>query len=124
MKKLILAVVALTGVCGMANANQLQINNNTPCTFDLSIGGIGSSGPTVAVPGTSFFNSTPPSSGISAVKILFTDVAGNLGGTAVGNSTPFGSTMGMPAPACPTPFGYITAIWQTLPSGDVVLTIL
>ncbi len=50
MKKLILGV-ALMGACSMADANTLTVNNSTGCTFDLSIGGIGSSGVTVAPPG-------------------------------------------------------------------------
>jgi hypothetical protein len=127
MKKLILGTLALIGACSMADANTLTINNTTGCTYTLSIGGIGNYPgpfPTVAVPGTSSFNSYPPSSGISAIKILFTDVTGANGGTSVGNTVPYGSTMGSPAPACPTTFGYITAVWQVATNGDVTLTIL
>ncbi len=126
MKKLILGVAALIGACSMADANTLTINNNTNCTFDLSIGGIGnySGPPTVAVPGTSTYSSNFPSPAIFGVKIMFTNVAGTNGGTSVGDTVPFANTMGSPAPACPTPFGYITAVWQTAPNGHVTLTIL
>lgn len=127
MKKLILGTLALIGACSMANANILTVKNNTNCTYTLSIGGIGNypgPTPTVAIPGTSTFNSNPPSSGISGVKIVFTDVNGDNGGTSVGNTVPFANTMGSPAPACSTPFGFITAVWQIAPNGDVTLTIL
>lgn len=127
MKKLILGTLALIGACSMADANTLTINNNTACTYTLSIGGIGNypgPNPTVAVPGTSIFNSYPPSNGIFGVKILFIDVAGANGGTYVGSNVPFANTAGSPAPACPTPFNFITAVWQTATNGDVTLTIL
>jgi hypothetical protein len=125
MKKLILGTLALIGACSMADANTLFVTNNTGCTYDLSIGGIGISGVTVAPPGASSFASsvTPPTT-ISGVKITFLSVTGANGGVYVGNGTPFANTMGSPAPACTTPFGYITAVWQTAPSGDVYLTIL
>ena len=103
----------------------LTIKNTTNCTYDLSIGGLGNStGPTVAVPGTSTFFSNFPSSGIFGVKITFVDVLGGTGGTYVGDNTPYASTTGAPAPACPTVFGFITAVWQTAANGDVTLTIL
>ena len=127
MKKLILGTLALIGACSMADANTLTINNTTGCTYTLSIGGIGNYPgpfPTVAVPGSSIFNSYPPSNGISGVKIEFVSVTGANVGIGVGNNAPFGSTMGSPAPACPTPFGYITAVWQVAANGDVTLTIL
>ncbi len=123
MKKIILGIAALIGACGMADANVLTVNNNTNCTFDLSIGGIGTSGPTVAIPGASTFTSSPITT-ISGAKIMFINAAGGTGGTYVGSTVPFANTMGSPAPACPTPFGYITAVWQTAPNGDVTLTIL
>ena len=124
MKKLILGIAALVGACGIADANVLTINNNTNCTYDISIGGIGTSGGvTVAVPGTSTFTSSPITT-IFGVKIVFVNITGGTGGTYVGDTTPFANTMGSPAPACPTPFGYITALWQTAPNGDVTLTIL
>jgi hypothetical protein len=124
MKKLILGTLALIGACSMADANTLTVTNNTGCTYNLSIGGIGSSGPTVAPPGPSSFVSTPPSSGISGVKIMFTDVTGSTIQLNVGNGSPFASSMGMPAPACTTNFGYVSAIWQINASGDVFLTLM
>lgn len=121
-----LGIFALIGACSMANANTLFINNTTNCTYDISIGGIGGSGGAlnVAVPGMSSATSAPPSSGIFGVKIAFPNVTGGNTGTYVGDTVPFASTAGMPAPICFTPFGYITAIWQTAPNGDVTLTIL
>lgn len=120
---MILGVLALTGVCGMANANKLTINNSTPCTYDLSIGGIGNSSPSVAVPGISEFDSSPITT-ISGIKIMFPDVNGATIQLNVGNGSPFASSQGLPAPACATSSGYVMAIWQLLPSGDINLMIM
>lgn len=125
MKKLILGLAALMGACSIADANMLTINNNTSCTYKLSIGGGTSTpGPNVAVPGTSTFFSVPPSGIIFGVKIMFVDITGATSQIAVGDITPFANSLAFPAPACPTPFNYITAIWQTATNGDVILTIL
>lgn len=125
MKKLILGVLALTGACSMADANTLTVKNMNNCTYDLSIGGIGSSAPTVAAPGTTTFtSSTSPVTTISGVKIMFQDINGNMIQLNVGNGSPFASSMGLAAPLCPTPFNYVTAVWQLGPSGDITLTIM
>lgn len=124
MKKIILSALVLIGACSMADANILKVTNSTGCTYDLSIGGIGTSGPTVAAPGISTFSSSAPSSGITSVKVTFTDVTGNTIQLNVGNGSPFASSMGLATPACPTPFGYVSAIWQQYPNGDVALTLM
>ena len=125
MKKLILGTMALIGACSMADANTLFIINNNNCTYDLSIGGIGSSGPTVAVPGaSSFSSSTSPATTISGVKLMFLDVTGSTSQIYVGNGTPFANSAGFPAPVCSNQFNMITAIWQVDPAGDVHLTIM
>ena len=125
MKKLILGAIALIGTCSIADANVLTVNNQTNCTYDLSIGGIGSSGPTVALPGTSTFtSSTSPVTTIDAVKIMFVNITGATSQINVGNGSPFANSMAFPAPSCPVPFNYITALWQVAPNGDVTLTIL
>jgi hypothetical protein len=125
MKKIILGVAALIGACSMADANTLTVHNNTNCTYDLSIGGIGNGGGfTVAVPGTSTFNSNFPSTGIFGVKVMYADVNGSLSQIYVGDNLPFANSTALPAPSCPTPFNFITAVWQTAPNGDVTLTIL
>ncbi len=125
MKKIILGIAALVGTCSVADANILTINNNTNCTYNLSIGGIGSGGgATVAIPGTSSFTSGPPSSGIFGVKIMYADITGATSQIYVGDNMPFANSIAFPAPSCPTPFNYITAIWQTAANGDVTLTIM
>jgi hypothetical protein len=125
MKKIILGLVALTGACSIADANTLTINNNTSCTYNLSIGGGTSApGPTVAAPGSSIFSSVPPSGNIFGVKIMFVDVTGATSQIYVGDTVPFANSSAFPAPACPTPFSFVTAIWQTTPGGDVIVTIL
>ena len=124
MKRLILGVTALIGACSIADANILTVNNNTSCTYDLSIGGIGTSGPTVAIPGTTTFSSSAPSTGIFGVKVMFVDITGATSQIYVGDTVPFANSTAFPAPSCPTPFNFITAIWQTASNGDVILTIL
>ncbi len=127
MKKLILGTLALIGACTMADANTLDIKNNTGCTYTLSIGGIGNYPgpfPTVAPPGASSFMSYAPSTGITSIKIMFTDVNGNGIQLNVGNGSPYASSLGLATPACPTPFGYVSAIWQVDPSGNIVLTLM
>lgn len=115
--------MALIGACSMADANTLFITNNNNCTYDLSIGGIGSSGPTVAVPGTSSYSSSGTTS-ISGVKLMFLDVTGTTSQIYVGNGTPFANSAGFPTPVCSNQFNMITAIWQVDPAGDVHLTIM
>lgn len=125
MKKFILGITALVGACSIADANTLTVNNNTNCTYNLSIGGIGNGGGvTVATPGTTTFNSNFPSTGIFGVKVMYVDVTGNFSQIYVGDNTPFANSTALPAPSCPTPFNSITGIWQTAPNGDVTLTIL
>lgn len=125
MKKMMLGALALIGVCSMANANQLTINNNTGCTYDLSIGGIGNtSNPMIAVPGTSTYNSSAPSTGIFGVKVMYVDVLGGQSQISVGNGSPYANSLSLPTPTCTSAVGYLTAVWQNLPNGDVVLTLL
>ncbi len=121
MKKLVLGVAALIGACSMADANTLTINNNTGCTYNLSISGAGGS---TAAPGTSTFTSTNPAIAITSIKIMFNDVNGGTIQLNVGNGSPFASSLGLANPACPTQFNYVTAIWQLATNGDVVLTIM
>ncbi len=118
-------MAALIGACNMADANTLTINNTTNCTYNLSIGGIGGGGGvTVAVPGSSSFNSAPPSPGIFGVKIMYADVTGGLSQIDVSNGSPYANSLALPAPVCSSAVGYLTAVWQILPNGDVVLTLL
>lgn len=119
MKKLFLAALALTGTFGLAQANNFTINNNTGCTIYMGLNSLGlqfvAPGPhSVVVPGD-----------ITNAKFEYLTSTGYSGSFAVGYGFAFASTLGYPAPACPTAMGYITAIWQqATPTGDVVLTFM
>lgn len=121
MKKLLLAVCALLGTVGMAQANVLTVNNITGCTYQATMNGYGAIA--TIPPGISTFTSLPGSN-ITEIKIIYMSGGTGLASCSVGLGNTNSNTMGQPTPPCLASGAYFTAAWaQMTPTANATAVI-
>ncbi|WP_129021232.1 hypothetical protein [Edaphocola flava] len=106
MKKFLMAAVLSCGAFVTAQANSLTIINLTSCTFRC---GVSWYGDVMAAPGTTTINSIGQD--LESLKMEWLDVTGTYRQLVSGITLPNTNSLGMPAPACPVPNGFITLSW-------------